>query len=87
MPAKKREVAPPSEYEKLVALGMIMPRKGEHVMSPEERLERRRQTTRLSMEARRRATRVLIINHKEEFDSLYRNEREALKEDPDYKVG
>lgn len=84
--AKKRTVEPLSEYEKLVDLGMILPRKGEKVMTPEERLKRRQAQTRLSMEARRRATRVLIISHKEEFDTLYKSERSALKEHPDYKI-
>lgn len=86
MAGKKRSAAPKSAYDELVARGLIHTRKGEDVMSAEERLERRRAQTRQSMEARRRATQVLIHSHKDEFDDLYRAEKEALQEDPGYTV-
>lgn len=80
MAGKKRSTAPTASYDELVRQGLIHTRKGTDVMSPEERLERRRAQTRTSMEARRRATQVLIHSHKDEFDTLYKSEKEALSD-------
>jgi hypothetical protein len=75
-----------SEYKRLVAMGLIQERKGQAVMTDEERRERRRRQTRLMMEARRRAERLVVNNHKAEFDRHYRAEKAALQADPDYAV-
>lgn len=65
----------PTPYERLVAT----------TLSPDERAERKRATTRLSLEARRRATTVLIQRHKATYDKIYKAEREALSQDPRYR--
>lgn len=75
-----------SEYAKLVAKGLIHSRKGQAPMSEDERKERRAAQTRLMMEARRRAERVLVQVHKDEFDALYQQEKAALQKDPHYAV-
>lgn len=62
-------------YERLVA----------NTLTPDERAARKRATTRLSMEARRRATTVLINRHKSQFDRIYQAEREALGRDDRYR--
>lgn len=75
-----------SDYGRLVAMGLIQERKGQPVMSEEERRHRRKAQTRLMMEARRRAERLLVTKHKREFDRYYQAEKVALQQDPDYAV-
>lgn len=77
---------PKSEYDKLVAMGLIHGRKDKPPMTEDERKQRRAAQTRLMMEARRRAQRVLVQVYKDEFDDLYRQEKEALQLDPHYAV-
>lgn len=78
----KRKVE--SEYDRLVAMGLMQNRKDGAVMTPEQRKERRAAQTRLMMEARRRAERILVLVHKNEFDALYQQEKAALADDPKY---
>lgn len=75
-----------SEYRRLVSLGLIQERKGQPVMTEDERRERRRRQTRLMMEARRRAEKLVVLNHKREFDRHYAAEKAVLQADPDYAV-
>lgn len=75
-----------SEYKRLVAMGLIQERKGQSPMTEDERKVRRRRQTRLMMEARRRAERLVVLNHKAEFDRHYKAEKAALQADPDYAV-
>lgn len=71
-----------SQYETLLADGRsTRPR-----MTPEERLRRKRATSRLSAEARRRATTVLINNHQQEYWELYDLEKKALQDDERYRI-
>jgi hypothetical protein len=77
---------PESEYDKLVAMGLITERKSRPVLTEQERKERRRRQTRLMMEARRRAEKLLVVNHKAEFDLYYKIEKDNLQRDPDYAV-
>lgn len=75
-----------SEYEKMLARGMIHTRKRAVGLSEEEKAERRKTSSRLAMEARRRATAVLISQHKSEYDDLYEGERNVLRKDPRYQL-
>lgn len=77
---------PKAQYEELVAKGLLQTRKGRPALTPEERKDRRRAQSRLMMEARRRAERVLALVHKDEFDALYRAEKEELERDPKYAI-
>jgi hypothetical protein len=76
-----------SEYEKLIAKGMVHSRKRSTTLTDEERAERRRASSRLAMEARRRATAVLVARHRDDYDTLYDKERKVLERDPRYKIG
>ena len=70
-----------SEYDKLINTKVKATRRTRtSTYTPEEREERRRQSARLAMESRRRATAVLIERHRPEYDELYTNERTALLE-------
>lgn len=63
-------------YEKLLA----------SQLTDDEKAERKKASTRLSLEARRRATTVLINRYKVQFDKLYKAERAALQDDPRYQL-
>lgn len=68
-----------SEYDKLINTKVKATRRTRtSPYSEAEREERRRQSARLAMETRRRATAVLIARHREEYDELYTDERAAL---------
>lgn len=69
-----------SSYEELLASG----RAPRPTLSKEERTRRRRASSRLSMEARRRATTVLIDRHRDEYLELYNQEKAVLLEDDRY---
>lgn len=70
-----------SEYDRLISTKVRATRRTRTSnYSEEEREERRRQSARLAMETRRRATAVLIARHRDEYDDLYTNERTALLE-------
>jgi len=70
-----------SSYEELIASG----RAPRPTMSKEERDKRRRASSRLSMEARRRATTVLIDRHRAEYLELYNREKTVLLDDDRYR--
>lgn len=70
-----------SEYDKLINTKVKATRRTRtSTYTPEEREARRRQSARLAMESRRRATAVLIARYREEYDALYTSERNALLE-------
>jgi hypothetical protein len=70
-----------SKYEELLASG----RQPRPTLSEEERTRRRRASSRLSMEARRRATTVLIDKHRAEYLDLYTQEKSVLLDDDRYR--
>lgn len=74
-------MATQSEYDKLINTKVKATRRARtSPYTEKEREERRRQSARLAMESRRRATAVLIARYREEYDELYTNERNALLE-------
>lgn len=79
-----RRSTPKSEYESLVAEGLINTRRRDAALTEEEKAERRRAAARLASEAKRRATAVLIHENKPQYDELYEKERQALRKNPRY---
>lgn len=55
-------------------------------LTPTERRERRRATSRLSMESRRRAVAQLIKQYPDEYDEYYRAANLQLRSDPKYRT-
>lgn len=79
-------VANASEYERLIAHDLLHSRGRRSSLTDEERKTRRRKSAALSMEARRRASAVLIARYKGEYNELYEQERAVLVEDPRYQM-
>lgn len=70
-----------SEYDQLIKNKVRATRRARtSTFTEEEREDRRRKSARLAMESRRRATAVLIDRYRDEYDTLYINERNALLE-------